>query len=97
MRRILTFTAVVASLLMPIAVYADSTSIVNLNSATPDPNAPVPVATLDPALVTPTSTPTPTPTPAAMPVTGTPASLPFILLGLISAAGYAAYRLRSQS
>lgn len=93
MRRILTFTAVFASLLMPIAVHADSTSIVNLNGATPDPTTPVPVATLDPALVA----STPTPTPAAMPVTGTPSSLPFILLGLISAAGYAAYRLRSQS
>ena len=88
MRRLLPAFTILTCLCMPVAAHADTTSIVNLNGATPTP-------VVDPG--TPTPAPVQSATPVAMPVTGAPSSLPLVLLTLIAAAGYAAYRFRQRS
>lgn len=88
MRRFLSSLVFVFALLTPLAAQADNTSIVDLNGATPTP-------TTDPSTSTPDPTATVTPT-TTMPVTGSPAELPFILLALMGTTGYVYLRYRRQ-
>ena len=82
--RILIF-ALILTAVLPVAVRADTSSIVNLNGATP---TPVVVA------VSPNS-PSPSAAITSIPVTGAPGELPLVLIALFAATGYAVYRSRS--
>ena len=85
MRNLILISAFILTAALPVAVRADTSSIVNLNGATATPVA---------AAATPDSS-SPSTAVTSIPVTGVPLELPMVLITLFAAASYAVYRLRS--